>query len=129
MAEQASGRTAVVTTVGRGVRQRRRHPRVAVAGKIRMVADTSQGLVTLSGTVTDLSISGCALIVYTRLEPHHEARIELALDGERLWVPGEIRWTRKREQGWLVGVEFDGLIPAKQSLITRLVAGRRRYSV
>src|SRR5207244_13225253 len=53
MAEQARGRTGVATTVGRTVQQRRRHPRVAVAGKIRMVADTSQGLVTLSGTVTD----------------------------------------------------------------------------
>jgi hypothetical protein len=46
-----------------------------------------------------------------------------------VWVPGQIRWTRTREQGWLVGIEFDRLVPAKQSLITRLVAERRRYAV
>jgi len=94
-----------------------------------MVADTSDGLVTLSGNVIDLSISGCAIRVYTRLEPEHEARLELALDGERVWVPGHIMWTRSHERAWTVGIRFDQLVPAKQSLITRLVAERRRNSV
>jgi c-di-GMP-binding flagellar brake protein YcgR len=125
MAEQARDGTGAVT-VGRAFQQRRRHPRVAVAGRVRLVADTSQGLVTLSGNVIDLSVSGCAIRVYTRLEAQHEARLELALDGERVWVPGQIMWTRTHDRAWTVGVRFDRLVPDKQSLIMRLVAERQR---
>jgi hypothetical protein len=128
MAKKA-GDQAAISTFGRSMAQRRRHPRVAVAGKVRLVADTSEGLVTMSGQVTDLSLGGCAIHVYTRLEAGHEARLELALDGERVWVPGHIAWTRTGGQGWVVGIKFDKLVPQKQSLIMRLVAERRRYAI
>ena len=106
--------------------QRRRHPRVTVNGKVRMVADTPQGLVTLAGNVIDLSVSGCAIRVYTNLEPEREARLELELGGERVWVPGQIVWTRTRERAWIVGIEFERLVPDKQRLLVRLVAERQR---
>jgi len=106
--------------------QQRRHPRVSVNGKIRMVADTPEGLVTLTGTLVDLSVSGCAIRVYTNLDSQREARLELALNGDVLWVPGQIVWTRTRDRAWVVGIEFDRLVPAKQRLLMRFVAERRR---
>jgi c-di-GMP-binding flagellar brake protein YcgR len=105
--------------------QRRRHPRVSVAGKVRLVADSSEGLMTVCGNVIDLSVSGCAIRIHTRLEPNHEARLELELDGECVWVPGHIVWIRTHDHAWLVGIRFDQLVPAKQSHIMKLVARRR----
>ncbi len=127
MAEQARDGSGV-TTVGRAFQQRRRHPRVAVAGKVRVVADTSHGLVTMSGTPVDLSVSGCSIRVYTRLDPNFEARVELAVDGETVWVPGHIVWVRTNDRSWLVGIRFEQLVPQKQRLIVRLVAERRRHA-
>jgi c-di-GMP-binding flagellar brake protein YcgR len=108
--------------------QKRRHPRVAVNGKVRLVADTPDGLVTLSGQLVDLSVSGCAIRVYAPLEPRGEARLELAVDGRQVWVPGHVVWTRTRirERAWIAGVRFDRLVPEKQSLLIRLVADRQR---
>jgi c-di-GMP-binding flagellar brake protein YcgR len=106
--------------------QQRRHPRVSVNGKLRMVADTPDGLVTLTGTLVDLSVGGCAVRVFTSLDTQREARLELELNRERIWVPGQIVWTRMSERSWVVGVEFDRLVPAKQRLLIRLVAERRR---
>jgi c-di-GMP-binding flagellar brake protein YcgR len=105
--------------------QRRRHPRVSVAGKVRLVADSTAGLMTVAGNVVDLSVSGCAIRIFTKLEPKHEARLELELDGERVWVPGHVVWTRMRDSAWMVGIRFDQLVPAKQAMITKLVASRR----
>jgi hypothetical protein len=34
-------------------------------------------------------------------------------------------WTRVRDSAWLVGIRFDELVPAKQSLVMKLVASRR----
>jgi hypothetical protein len=64
--------------------------------------------------------------VFAPLEQGHEVRLELALDGERVWLPGRIMWTRTREQAWIVGVQFEQLVPQKQSLLVRLVAERQR---
>jgi c-di-GMP-binding flagellar brake protein YcgR len=110
------------------VYQRRRHARVTVNGSVRLVADTSAGVVTLKGSIIDLSVSGCAIRVYGRLEPRKEARLELQVGGERVWVPGQIVWSRTRERSWVVGVQFERLVPEKQSLITRLVAERSRQA-
>ena len=120
MAEQA------LVKPGNSLLQRRRHPRVSVNGKVRLVADTPEGLVTLAGNVIDLSVSGCAIRVHAPLDTGREARLELELDGERVWVPGQIVWTRTRERAWIVGVEFERLVPDKQRLLVRLVAERRR---
>jgi c-di-GMP-binding flagellar brake protein YcgR len=125
MVEQAGVARSDVTATGRAILQRRRHPRVNVKGGVRMVADTSDGIVTLTGKIIDLSISGCAIRVYAPLETQREARLELTLDGERVWVPGQIVWTRLRENAWMVGVRFDHMTPQKQSLLVRLVAERR----
>lgn len=89
------------------------------------MADSADGLMTVAGNVIDLSVSGCAIRVYTKLEPKREARLELELDGKRVWVPGQIVWTRMRENAWMVGVRFDNLVPAKQSHIMKLVAQRQ----
>ena len=125
MAEQASLQMPT-GSAARTMQQRRRHPRVSVNGKVRLVADTGHGVVTLSGNVVDLSISGCAIRVYAPLDADREARLELNVDGQRVWVPGRIMWTRTRDKAWIVGVQFDRLVPEKQSLIVRLVAERRR---
>ena len=108
------------------LQQRRRHPRVAVNGRVRIVADTPDGVVTLTGKMVDLSVSGCAIRVYGNLEPNRAARLELEVDGQHVWAPGQIMWTRTRDKAWIVGVQFDRLVPEKQSLIVRLVAERRR---
>jgi hypothetical protein len=105
--------------------QRRRHPRVVVKGRVRLVADTPDGVVTLAGRIIDLSVSGCAIRVYAPLTPDREARLELEVGGERVWVPGQVVWTRIRERTWVVGVKFERLVPEKQSLIMRLVAERQ----
>jgi c-di-GMP-binding flagellar brake protein YcgR len=128
MAEQASLVRAPQGSATRTMQQRRRHPRVSVTGQVRLVADTGNGIVTLSGNVVDLSVGGCAIRVYASLEANKEARLELQVGGERVWVPGRIMWTRARERSWIVGVQFDGLVPEKQSLLVRLVAERRRNS-
>src|SRR5437868_4581617 len=74
--------------------QRRRHPRVSVAGKVRLLADTEHGLITLAGTVVDLSVGGCAIRVHNPLDVGREARLELELDGDSIWVPGRVMWKR-----------------------------------
>src|SRR5262245_876975 len=98
----------------------RRHQRVAVRGKVRLVADTPEGLVTLTGDLIDLSVSGCAIRVHAQLEPRGEARLELQVAGRLVWVPGHIVWTRTRERAWIAGVRFDRLVPEKQSLLVQL---------
>jgi hypothetical protein len=105
--------------------QRRGHPRVNVKGRVRLVADTADGVVTLTGRIIDLSVSGCAIRVYAPLTPNREARLELEVGRERVWVPGQIVWIRIRERAWVVGVKFERLVPEKQSLIMRLVAERQ----
>src|SRR3954454_6840438 len=107
--------------------QGRVHPRVEVNGKVRLVADTPDGLVTLSGDLVDLSVSGCAIRVYAPLEPRGEARLELTVDGRQVWVSGHVVWTRIRQRAWIAGVRFDRLVPEKQSLLIRVVAERQRY--
>jgi hypothetical protein len=101
---------------------------VPVAGKVRLVADTADGVVIRSGYVVDLSVSGCALRLHACLEPGHEARLEVEVDGRTVWLPGRVAWTRTSAHSWLVGVAFDQLVPGKQSLVTRLVAERRRIA-
>jgi c-di-GMP-binding flagellar brake protein YcgR len=117
-----------VTPGSARVYQRRRHARVTVNGSVRLVADTSSGIVTLKGTIIDLSVSGCAIRIYGRLEPNKEARLELQVGGDRVWVPGQVVWTRTRDRAWTVGIRFERLVPEKQSLITRLVAERSRHA-
>jgi c-di-GMP-binding flagellar brake protein YcgR len=105
--------------------QPRRHPRVSVSGKVRVVADTREGLVTLAGSLIDVSVTGCAIRVHARLVPSGAARVELDVDGQRVWLPGHIVWTRTRERAWIAGVRFDRVVPEKQTLLARFVARRR----
>jgi PilZ domain len=122
MAEEAAR-----TEVSNQPPQARVQPRVAVNGKVRLVADTPEGLVTLSGELVDLSVSGCAIRVYAPLEPRGEARLELTVDGRQVWVSGHVVWTRVRQRAWIAGIRFDRLVPEKQSLLIRVVADRQRY--
>jgi c-di-GMP-binding flagellar brake protein YcgR len=109
--------------------QRRRYPRVSVAGKVRLLADTSNGLITLAGTVVDLSVSGCAIRVHTALDVGREARLELEVDGKAVWMPGRIVWKRAVEKAWMVGVQFESLVPEKQTHVMKVVARRRNLAV
>jgi hypothetical protein len=126
MAEQTLEQRAKGRAFQRGLLQRRRHPRVPVSGKVRLVADTPDGLVTLTGTVVDLSVSGCAIRVHAPLDVGGAARLELGLDGRHVWVPGEIMWSKTRDRAWIVGVQFDRLVPEKQKVVMQIVAARRR---
>ena len=47
---------------------------------------------------------------------------------DRVWVPGQIVWTRTRDRAWVVGVQFERLVPEKQALLIRLVAERNRHA-
>ncbi len=105
--------------------QRRRHARVSVAGKVRLLADTEKGLITLGGTVVDLSVSGCAIRVHTVLDVGREARLELEVDGKAVWLPGRIMWKRAVDKAWMVGVQFEALVPEKQAHVMKVVARRR----
>ena len=130
MAEQLVSQREVSTPrtlASQLLQQRRRHPRVSVNGRIRIVADTPDGVVTLTGKIIDLSVSGCAIRVYGNLAPDREARLELEVDGQQVWVPAQIVWTRTRDRAWTVGVKFEDLVPEKQSVIMQLVADRRRH--
>ena len=40
-------------------------------------------------------------------------------------MPGHVVWTRMRDAAWIVGSRFDQLVPAKQSMIMKLVVARR----
>jgi c-di-GMP-binding flagellar brake protein YcgR len=105
--------------------QRRGHLRVSVAGKVRLIADSSDGLVTLSGNVIDLSVSGCAIRVHSKLERDCQTRLELSVDRKSVWFPGHIVWTRQSDKAWIVGIRFDHLVPEKQSHLMKVVARRR----
>jgi hypothetical protein len=105
---------------------RRRHPRVSVAGNVLVVSDMPEGIVTVTGTLVDASVSGCAIRVYARLDAHREVRIRLDRQGEQVWVPGRIIWTRTRERCWIAGVRFERLTPEKQAFLLRLLAPRSR---
>jgi hypothetical protein len=100
---------------------------VNVAGRVRLVADGSNGLVVVAGNVIDLSVSGCAIRVHTQLEANREARLEVELDGKRIWLPGRIVWTRTREHAWVVGIRFDQLVAEKRSHVMKLVARRQGH--
>src|SRR5258707_484329 len=98
MATESAAGDGETSAAGRLYLQRRKDARGTVKGSTRLVADTSAGMVTLRGSVVDLSVSGCAIKVHAPLQPGYEARLELSLDGERVWVPGHIVWTRTREK-------------------------------
>jgi PilZ domain len=103
---------------------RRRHARASVASKVNLLIETRDGLVTLSGYVIDISVSGCAIHLQNRVEPHLAGRVQLALGRDEVWLPIVTRWVRPDAKGWSVGAEFDRPTREKHDLVRRFVAQR-----
>jgi hypothetical protein len=97
-----------------------------VGGIVRVLIDTSDGLVTASGEVIDLSEGGCAVRIHRQVEPHLPGRVKVEVAGRTLWLPILTRWVRADSRGWLVGCAFDRPTPEKQHAIRALIADRRR---
>ena len=60
----------------------------------------------------DLSLGGALLVIGTPLSMGSIHDFALELDGENLWVQGEVRHCRRAERGgYHVGVQFVGIDP------------------
>jgi len=103
---------------------RRRHARASVASKVQLLLETRNGLITLSGYVIDISVSGCALHIQSWIEPNLVGRVQLALGGQEVWLPIVTRWVRQDAKGWSVGAEFDRPTREKHEFVRRFVAQR-----
>jgi c-di-GMP-binding flagellar brake protein YcgR len=113
------------TAENRGVRQRRRHPRVSLCTRFRLIAGENTHIARLNGHVLDLSAGGCAARVHAHLEPGIAVRVELEIDGDPVWLPGRIMWTKTRANAWLVGVRFEHVAPAQAELLRTYVASQK----
>ena len=114
--------------------RRRRHERVPIAGEVRLLIDSSSGLLTVGGRIVDISEGGCALQLYTRLDDGATGRVEVMIGATTVWLPIVIRWTRSDSRSWFVGAEFDRPTPEKRIVIRRLIqaavgGGRQRSDV
>jgi hypothetical protein len=107
-------------------RSRRKHERIRVAGGVRLMADTSDGLRMLAGQLVDLSEGGCAILSQTRIEERVAARIQVEVDGVEIWLPVVTRWARCDPRGWTIGCSFDRPVDEKQRAIRALVWERRK---
>jgi c-di-GMP-binding flagellar brake protein YcgR len=126
-----ANRAAASIIESRGARQRRRHPRVSVCARLRLVAqDDNMRVAHLRGHILDLSAGGCAARVHAHLEPGLALRLELEIDGESMWIPGRVMWSRTRDGAWMVGVRFEHIAPEHQAVLLRYVnqqQSRRLY--
>jgi len=107
-----------------GGANRRRHARAALTSKVQLLLETRNGLTTVIGYVVDISVSGCALHLQSRIEPHLPGRVRLPLGGQDVWLPIVTRWARPDARGWSVGAEFDRPTREKQDLVRRFVSQR-----
>src|SRR5436853_6711078 len=81
---------------------RRRHVRVPFTASARLMLDTPGGLVTLSGSLLDISMSGCALHLNARVDAQLAGRVRLSIEGREVWFPITTRWVRSESRGWRV---------------------------
>jgi hypothetical protein len=110
-------------------RPRRQQQRIRLGGEVRLLIDTSDGVITASGQIIDLSEGGCALRVHRRVESQVVGRIHVTVAGKALWLPMVTRWARSDARGWTVGCQFDRPTPEKQGAIRALLLERRRVTV
>ena len=74
----------------------------------------------------DLSLGGALLDLATALEVGAVHDFSLQLDGETLWVQGEVRRCRQvRPDGCEVGVQFIGIHPQDERRLRAYVDHRR----
>jgi c-di-GMP-binding flagellar brake protein YcgR len=75
----------------------------------------------------DLSLGGALLDLSTALDVGAIHDFALQLDGEVLWVQGEVRRCRQvRDEGFEVGVEFIGIHPHDQSRLQSYLKQREK---
>jgi c-di-GMP-binding flagellar brake protein YcgR len=75
----------------------------------------------------DLSLGGALLDLATALEVGAIHDFALQLDGDVLWVQGEVRRCQKvRTDGFQVGVEFIGIHPHDQGRLRSYLDQRRQ---
>ncbi len=86
--------------------------------------ETTHGLASMRGFITNISIGGCALRVYASVEPYRPGRVKVRIDGSEVWLPIITRWVRRDVRGWSVGAAFDGLTQDKEALVARVVRQR-----
>ena len=98
-------------------RPRRQQQRVQLAGTIRLLIDTPDGVITANGQIIDLSEGGCALRLYRHVDAQQVGRVLVQVAGREVWVPVVIRWARADPHGWRVGCEFDRPTAEKQQVI------------
>jgi c-di-GMP-binding flagellar brake protein YcgR len=74
----------------------------------------------------DLSLGGALLDLSASLDVGAIHDFSLQLDGEVLWVQGEVRRCRKvRDAGFEVGIEFIGIHPHDQSRLQSYLKRRQ----
>lgn len=76
----------------------------------------------------DLSLGGALLILTTALEVEAIHDFALDLDGETLWVQGEVRRCERapRGGGYQVGIQFIGIDPQDERRLREFVGQRAR---
>ena len=75
----------------------------------------------------DLSLGGALLDLSTALEIGAIHDFALQLDGEVLWVQGEVKRCRQvRNEGFEVGVQFIGIHPHDQSRLQSYLKQRQK---
>ena len=75
----------------------------------------------------DLSLGGALLHLATSLDVGAIHDFALQLDGEVLWVQGEVRRCRRvRDEGFQVGIEFIGIDPHDQSRLQSYLKQRQQ---
>ncbi len=103
---------------------RRRHVRVPFTGRVNLMLETGSGLATLCGYIIDISVSGCALRLYSPVHAHVAGRVQVSIGGRDVWLPIVTKWARSGTRGWTVGAEFDRPTAEKQELLRRFVRQR-----
>jgi c-di-GMP-binding flagellar brake protein YcgR len=106
--------------------EQRKHDRIRTASGVRLMADTADGLRTVSGQLVDLSEGGCAILTQTRLEPHAAGRVQIEIDGVQIWLPVVTRSVCGQGTGWRIGCAFDRPTTEKQRAVRALVWERQK---
>ncbi len=88
------------------------------------VTGTARGQI--PARLLDLSMGGALLALVTALEVGAVHDFALQLDGEVLWVQGEVRRCRQvRAEGFEVGVQFIGIHPQDERRLRAYLDQRR----
>ena len=114
----AWNRAAGAATQNRQSRQPRRHARVAVCNRVRLVASENRKAV----HILDVSAGGCSARIHARLEAGLAVRVELVIDGDPTWFPGRVVWTKTTAGAFLIGVRFEHLDPTIAHNLREFVA-------